>query len=132
MSKPQRRTAEARREISDRVVLHVGGTELDGWALNISAGGLRAIIDTEGVNLAEIFSLGRDMMVKIGEADDRPARLVWIRSEPDGAVLGVAFLDQTAERPPSVPPGTDPAMVRSPMKSELDIDIELLNPDRKD
>jgi hypothetical protein len=112
--------------VSDRVKLRVAGSEIDGWALNISAGGLRAIIDTDGVNLEELFTLGRQIVVQVGDAAERPARIVWVQAEPDGAVIGVAFLDQTSDRPPSVPPGTDPAMVRSPMQSELDIDPALL------
>jgi hypothetical protein len=111
-----------RREVSDRVKLMVGEAELEGWALNISKGGLRAILDTEGVNLEEIFALGREIKVAVGELEERPARIVWVQAEPDGAVIGVAFLDQEESRPPSVPPGALPQFVRSPMPSVVDED----------
>jgi hypothetical protein len=116
-SLPQRRASGPRKEVSDRVKLHVGEIDVEGWALNISTGGLRAIIDTENIDLDELFGLGREILVYVGEQEGRAARIVWVQGEPDGAVIGVAFLDQMGERPPSVPPGTPPRMVRSPMAS---------------
>lgn len=78
---------------------------MEGWALNISNGGLRCIVDTDGVNVDELFELGRSVDVHVGDAAARPARIVWVQSEPDGAIVGVAFTDRGEDdRPPSAPP----------------------------
>ncbi len=101
--------------------LSVADAMLEGWALNISKGGLRAIVDTEGLHIDELFALGREIRVAVGEADERPARIVWVQEEKDGAVLGVAFLDVAEVRPPSVPPGSEPRHVRAPMPTMPEI-----------
>lgn len=92
---PTRRLGGSRRETSDRVRFKVGEREVDGWALNQSRGGLRAIID-------EPIDLGTELEVFIGDAPGRPSRIVWIQEEPDGAIVGVEFLD--VEGRASVPP----------------------------
>ncbi|MFO0616460.1 MAG: PilZ domain-containing protein [Polyangiaceae bacterium] len=97
---PQRRASGARREVSDRVRLLIAGTEVEGWALNISNGGLRCIVDTDGINLEELFELGRVVSVHVGDAAARPARIVWVQSEPDGAIVGVAFTDRGEDDQP--------------------------------
>jgi hypothetical protein len=112
--------------VSDRVKLTVGTALLEGWALNISKGGLRAIIDTEGMNLEELFELGREIQVVVGEGDQRLARIVWVQEEKDGAVIGVAFLDLPDVRPPSIPPGTTPTYSRSPMPTIPSIDVSAM------
>lgn len=94
--------------MSDRVRIVAGGasasSEVEGWALNISNGGLRCIVDTDGINAEELFGLGKIVDVFVGDAAARPARIVWVQSEPDGAIIGVAFTDHDEERPPSAPP----------------------------
>jgi hypothetical protein len=93
---PTRRSGGARRETSDRVRFTVGGErEVEGWALNLSRGGLRAILD-------EAIELGTEVEVSIAEQPSRLSRIVWIQEEPDGAIVGVEFLD--IEGPASVPP----------------------------
>jgi hypothetical protein len=84
---PTRRAGGARREVSDRVALHADdGTELTGWALNISRGGVRAIVE-EQIELGAVFS------VVIGEDPTRRrGRVVWLQEEPDGAIVGIEFL----------------------------------------
>jgi len=63
---------------------------VDGWSLNISAGGLRAILD-EQVELGQLFE------ITLGDAEERrPGQVVWIQDEPDGAIVGVQFLDVPA------------------------------------
>lgn len=82
------------------------GRDVEGWALNISNGGLRCIVDTDGVDVDALFALGRVIDVHVGDAGARPARIVWVQSEPDGAIIGVAFTDH--DLPPSTPPPGSP------------------------
>jgi len=63
---------------------------VDGWSLNISAGGLRAILE-------EQVELGQTFDISVGEAEERrPGQVVWIQDEPDGAIVGIQFLDVPA------------------------------------
>jgi len=49
---------------------------------------------------------------------------VWVQEEKDGAVIGVAFLDQDDVRPPSVPPGSQPTFSRSPMPTLTNMPVQ--------
>ena len=73
--------------MSSRVALHTDdGAELTGWALNISRGGVRAIVE-EQVELGAVFN------VVIGEdPTQRRGRVVWLQEEPAGAIVGIVFL----------------------------------------
>jgi hypothetical protein len=72
------------------VFFHTEGRTVEGWSLNISAGGLRAILD-------EQVELGQTFEITLGEASEqRPGQVVWIQDEPDGAIVGVQFLDVPA------------------------------------
>lgn len=87
---PTRRAGGARRETSERVIFRgADGREIDGWALNASRSGLRAIVE-------EAVPLGADYDVSIGEAPARPGKVVWLQEEKDGAIVGVSFLDDAA------------------------------------
>jgi predicted RNA-binding protein with TRAM domain len=90
-SHPARRGG-ARHEVTDRV--HIVGQNMkirDGWALNISRGGVRAILE-------ESVELGEEYEVTIG--DDSPGgqglvrrgRVVWVQEEPDGVIVGFEFI----------------------------------------
>ena len=95
---PTRRAGGARREVSERVYFHQGDREIIGWALNISRGGLRAILE-------DPVELGAEFQIGVGESGSRrPGRIVWIQDEPDGAIVGVSFLDD----PPAEPNGATP------------------------
>lgn len=85
-----------RRESNDRLKFVVGEREIDGWTLNVSEGGLRAIVD-------EVIELGENVVVQMTEPQPaRAGRVVWIQEEPDGAIVGIEFTDQPPEgRPPS-------------------------------
>jgi hypothetical protein len=83
--------------VSARVTFALGGAEITGWALNVSRGGLRAIVE-------EPVKLGGEYAVGIGEEEARPGLVVWIQEEPDGAIVGVSFLDDPRG---SIPPGDD-------------------------
>lgn len=74
-------------EASERVTLtNTSGGELTGWALNISRGGLRAILE-------ENVELGAEFAIAIGaEPPKKRGRIVWIQEEPDGAIVGIEFL----------------------------------------
>jgi hypothetical protein len=92
---PTRRQGGARRELSERVVFRAEGREVDGWALNASRSGLRAIVE-------EVVALGAEFEVEVGGAPARPGRVVWLQEEKDGAIVGVSFLDEAA-RSGSIP-----------------------------
>nr|WP_153820407.1 PilZ domain-containing protein [Polyangium spumosum] len=81
-----RRRTSSRRPFTERVVLRRGEREVHGFALNISLGGLRAILD-EPVGLGECFEVG------LGDEGSRCGRVVWIQEELGGAIVGLAFLD---------------------------------------
>ncbi|HEY1960487.1 MAG TPA: PilZ domain-containing protein [Polyangiaceae bacterium] len=89
-SHPVRRGG-ARHEATDRVRIVGKNMKLrDGWALNISRGGVRAILE-------ESVELGEEYEVTIGEDGTpgsltRRARVVWVQDEPDGVIAGFEFL----------------------------------------
>lgn len=74
----------------------MGERSVDGWALNRSRGGIRAIVD-------EVIELGTTLQLFIADGPPRPARIVWIQEEPDGAIVGVEFTDGDGRD--SEPPG---------------------------
>jgi hypothetical protein len=79
------------------VFFHDGARIVDGLALNISEGGLRAILE-------EQVELGQTFDISVGESEERRSgQVVWIQDEPDGAIVGVQFLDVpvTANNPAS-------------------------------
>jgi hypothetical protein len=61
---------------------------LQGWALNVSRGGVRVILE-------EKVELGSEFEVEVGEgsgpATSQVGRIVWVQEEPDGVIAGVAF-----------------------------------------
>ena len=88
-SHPVRRGG-ARHEVTDRV--HIVGSNMkmrDGWALNISRGGVRAILE-------ESVELGEEYEVTVGEEGagglTRRGRVVWVQDEPDGVIVGFEFI----------------------------------------
>jgi PilZ domain len=93
---PTRRTGGARRTVSYRVTFVRGDVEIPGWALNLSRGGLRAVIE-------ERVELGEELGVRIDEIQvERRGRVVWTQDEPDGAIVGVSFLERIEAPPPGV------------------------------
>jgi hypothetical protein len=115
---PTRRAGGARRELSERVIFRsADGREIDGWALNVSRSGLRAIVE-------DAVTLGADFEVSVGEAPARPGKVVWLQEEKDGAIVGVNFLDDAARggsipdfAATPMPPSTRaPASVAAPVQ----------------
>ena len=96
---PTRRAGGARFEASERVTLTgVGGEQMSGWALNISRGGLRAIVEDQ-------VELGAEVSIAIDdEPPKRRGRIVWIQEEPDGAIVGIEFLGAPAGEGAPPPP----------------------------
>ena len=99
------RRGDARKEVSDRVTVkairrEVGGDDTggtvavcEGWALNASRGGLRAIVETNESGI--VLELGGEYDVIVGDPEAVPskkARVVWVQDEPDGVVVGFEFI----------------------------------------
>lgn len=101
-----RRVDGARQPVSELVVFANGARRIEGWALNMSRGGLRAAIEAP-VEVDEAFE------ITVGDAPPRAGRVVWVRNQKDGAIVGVAFDDCDGSIPPPPtpvpPPPADPS-----------------------
>jgi predicted RNA-binding protein with TRAM domain len=99
------RRAGARREVSTRVYLHGRDAQvLEGWALNVSKGGVRVILEDK-------VELGMEFDVVIGESDTESdgdamqrGRIVWMQEEPDGVIVGIEFTPVASGTHKSAPP----------------------------
>jgi hypothetical protein len=83
------RRGAARHDVSSRVSLKAkSGVVLEGWALNVSRGGVRVILE-------EKVELGGEFEVTLSTGEDPAApligRVVWVQEEPDGVVAGIEF-----------------------------------------
>jgi hypothetical protein len=83
------RRGAARHDVSSRVTLKAkSGAVLEGWALNVSRGGVRVILE-------ETVELGSEFDVTLSTGEDRATplvgRVVWVQEEPDGVVAGIEF-----------------------------------------
>jgi PilZ domain len=81
------RRVAARHGVSMRVTLKSGSGEVrQGWALNVSRGGVRVVLEGK-VDLGEEF----EVLLSTG-ADPGTScmgRVVWVQEEPDGVVCGI-------------------------------------------
>jgi hypothetical protein len=97
------RRGGARREVSERVTFRTEDQTLEGWALNVSRGGLRAILEDK-------VRLGQKFEITLGteEVIQRTGRVVWVQEEPDGVIVGIEFtgLSGTHKSVPPAPPGS--------------------------
>jgi hypothetical protein len=80
-----------RHGVSMRVTLKAqSGEVLTGWALNVSRGGVRVILDGK-------VELGRELEVSLSTGADPvtscAGRVVWVQEEPDGIVCGIELRD---------------------------------------
>ncbi|HHH29618.1 MAG TPA: PilZ domain-containing protein [Polyangiaceae bacterium] len=92
-----RRTAGVRTPVSESVLFEAEGRRIDGWTLNLSRGGIRAILD-------DMVEMGEEFEITVGtDAEPRAGRVVWVREDKGGCIVGVAFLDSEGSVPP--PPG---------------------------
>lgn len=97
LSGPHRRhSGGSRRPASDRVTLVKDGRQHTGWALNISRGGMRIVLEDplEAQSNYELL-VGDDRVVA------RPVRVVWIKEQADGQIAGLQFLDAEGTVPPA-------------------------------
>jgi len=101
------RRGGARREVSTRVYFRDADGKLhhEGWALNVSRGGVRAILE-------EKIAVGQEFEIEVGTGDGPPrkGRVVWVQEEPDGVIVGVEFtgLSGTHESAPPPPAPEEP------------------------
>lgn len=88
----------ARREATERVTLRGSGFETHGWTLNVSRGGLRAIVE-------EPLKAGAEYVLVVGDAQGsaRKVSVVWVQDEADGQIVGLRFLDVAGSLPPQEP-----------------------------
>lgn len=105
------RRGGARREVTERVTFTTeDGKIFDGWALNVSRGGLRAILEDKVV-------LGQKFDIALGTEDvmHRAGRIVWVQEEPDGVIVGIEFTGMSGPQRsvPPPPPGSqsEPGLV---------------------
>jgi hypothetical protein len=109
------RRGGVRQQVSDRVAFRQGGrTVHEGWALNVSRGGLRAILDVdEGAKV----ELGEEYEVVVGDPAEggpdstrapRRGRIVWLQEEPDGFVVGVEYFPSGTHATVDAAPGEKP------------------------
>jgi hypothetical protein len=88
------RRGGARRDASDRVTLKkvAGEGTLEGWALNVSRGGVRVILE-------DAVTLGMEFDVTVGDPDQggtaARGRIVWVQEEPDGVIAGIEFVGES-------------------------------------
>jgi hypothetical protein len=121
---PTRRN-DVRREVSERIQLRrwpsddkpKDDTILDGWALNVSRGGIRCILEAK-------VELGDEFELTVGEDTNAPltrrGRIVWLQEEKDGVIVGMEFMslsgthrftlngEEASQEPPPVVAGAPP------------------------
>jgi hypothetical protein len=81
-------------ELTERVTVRAPDFETTGWTLNVSRGGLRAVVEQPlraDVEYEVLF--GEDPAV-------RRARLVWNKDASDGQIVGMQYLDGEESLPP--------------------------------
>jgi len=83
------RRGGARHDLTARVTLKAkDGAVLEGWALNISRGGIRVILEEKvdpGTEFEVTMTTGTDPSSPV------VGRVVWVQEEPDGVVAGIEF-----------------------------------------
>ena len=86
---PRRHAGGARREASERVLIRSTSFETHGWTLNVSRGGIRAIVE-------DSLLQGVEYQLTVGDEETcaaRPASVVWLQDEADGQIVGLKYLD---------------------------------------
>jgi len=108
------RRGGTRREVTERITILVEGREpMEGWALNVSRGGVRAILE-------EKLGLGIELDIEVGAEDSlkRRGRVVWVQEEPDGVIVGIEFVG-TAQGQFPAPSGTHESAPPPPPSSTV-------------
>ncbi len=100
---PQRRAAGGPRHASSsRIRLSDGALEIEGWTLNVSRGGSRIIVEDPVERDANY------LMVTDEETAPRSVRVVWVREESGGQIVGLQYLDCDGSIPPAEEPDDVP------------------------
>jgi hypothetical protein len=89
----RRQAGGARVESSERVVIRGAALETTGWTLNVSRGGLRAVLE-------QALDPALEYQVEVGEGPTRRACIAWSKGEADGQIVGLRFLDVEGSVPP--------------------------------
>ena len=94
---PRRHAGGARREASERVHVRAAGFETHGWTLNVSRGGVRAIVEDPLIQ-------GVEYQLIVGDDESgvsRRATVAWLQDEADGQIVGLKYLDvEDGSEPP--------------------------------
>jgi hypothetical protein len=92
----RRATGGARREATERVTIRGPSFETHGWTLNVSRGGMRAIVE-------EPVKSGSEYELVVGDAEEtaRKVVVVWVQDEADGQIVGFRFMDVVGSVPPA-------------------------------
>ncbi|HET7544347.1 MAG TPA: PilZ domain-containing protein, partial [Polyangiaceae bacterium] len=93
---PRRHAGGARREASERVLIRGTDFETHGWTLNVSRGGIRAIVE-------DPLSQGSEYQLTVGDEESAVARrtsVVWLQDEADGQIVGLKYLDGDVDSDP--------------------------------
>jgi hypothetical protein len=67
--------------------------ETSGWTLNVSRGGIRAVLE-------QPLDPALEYQVEVGDAPARRACIAWSKGEADGQIVGLRFLDVNGSVPP--------------------------------
>lgn len=89
----RRQGGGARIELSERVTLRANDQATEGWTLNVSRGGLRAVVE-------RALDPALEYEVEVGDGPARRACIAWSRGEEDGQIVGLRFLDVEGSVPP--------------------------------
>ncbi len=94
------RRGGARSGVTARVTLQGGAKAYEGWALNVSRGGVRLILE-------DSVQVGEEYGVTVGDAESSPlvrrGRVVWLQQETDGVVVGLEFIGASGSDRPVTP-----------------------------
>ena len=74
-------------------MIRSAGLEASGWTLNVSRGGVRAVLE-------QPLDPTLEYQVEVGEAPARRACIAWAKAEADGQIVGLRFLDVEGSVPP--------------------------------
>jgi hypothetical protein len=81
-------------ELTERVTVRSPDFETTGWTLNVSRGGLRAVVE-------QPLRADVEYEVLLGEEQTaRRARVVWSKDASDGQIVGMQYLDGEEALPP--------------------------------
>lgn len=68
--------------------------EVTGWTLNVSRGGARLVVE-DPLAVGQLWDLWVSDATK-----SRPIRVVWVREEAGGQIVGIQYMDTEGTIPP--------------------------------